>query len=372
MALSAQKVDDSLQNEIPLLPAPPLITHIKTPAIVKAVYMTSWAAGTASFQKRIFDILDTTEVNSVVIDIKDYSGKLAFKTPNNTYLTEFGSEENRIPDIVGLLQTLHEKNIYVIGRIAVFQDPYFVQKFPDLAVKRKSDGGVWKDKKGISWIDVGAKEVWDYVIAISKEAHSLGFDELNFDYIRFPSDGNMSDIYYPKSHGREKPVVMREFFSYLYDNLKLNLGSQGVGSVKNEDEKKDEIMISADFFGLTTTSKDDLNIGQVFEDALPFFDFVSPMVYPSHYPPTYNGYKNPADHPYEIVKFAMDSAVLRATNASTTPQKIRPWLQDFDLGADYTKDMVRAQMKATYDAGLTSWMLWDPRNIYTKEALLKE
>ena len=130
---------------------------------------------------------------------------------------------------------------------------------------------------------------------------------------------------------------------------------------------------------MTTTAEHDMNIGQVLELALPYFDYVSPMVYPSHYPFTWNGFANPAEHPYEVVKIAMLSAVKREMVwnllqglASTTPSKMRPWLQDFNLGATYGPDKVQAQIKATYDVGLNSWMLWSASNQYTKEALLLE
>ena len=132
------------------------------------------------------------------------------------------------------------------------------------------------------------------------------------------------------------------------------------------------IKISADLFGMTTTNTDDLNIGQILEDALNNFDYVSPMVYPSHYPPTFLGFAKPAEKPYEVVKYSMDQAFTRAINASSTPLKLRPWLQDFDLGAVYTADMVRAQIQATYDAGLNSWMIWDAGNTYTVGAFLPE
>lgn len=366
--LSSKVIDEAI---IPTpLETPFVATHIETPKEVKAIYMTSWVGGTPKIRENLISIIDATEINSVVIDIKDYTGKIAFKTPDNEYLTNVGSQENRIPNVSDLLQTLHEKDIYVIGRIAVFQDPYFVEKHPDLAVKRKSDGKIWKDRKGIPWIDAGSKEVWDYVIEISKEAYKLGFDEINFDYIRFPSDGNMMDIQYPFSEGKIKSEVMKEFFSYLNQHLKNFKPETSGGFLQKINKKTDSIVISADLFGLTTSSRDDLGIGQILEDALLYFDYVAPMIYPSHYPPTFNGYKNPADHPYEIVKFALDSAVVRAENATTTKNKIRPWLQDFDLGAVYTKEMVRAQIQATYDAGLNSWMLWDPKNLYTREALL--
>jgi hypothetical protein len=123
---------------------------------------------------------------------------------------------------------------------------------------------------------------------------------------------------------------------------------------------------------MVTTNTDDLGIGQVLERALPYFDYIAPMVYPSHYPATFLGYKNPAEHPYEVIEYAMGSAVKRLNTASTTPLKLRPWIQDFNLGATYDAEKVRAQIKATYDVGLTSWMLWDPKNQYTRGALLPE
>ncbi|MBU6431174.1 hypothetical protein KGQ29_02230 [Patescibacteria group bacterium] len=330
------------------------ISHLNTPSQVKGIYLTNWVAGDKSLRDPLVKIADDTEINSVVIDIKDYTGRIAFEV-FDPLLKDVGSYEKRIADMKDFIEELHKKNIYVIGRISVFQDRYLVGKRPDLAVKRKSDGGVWKDFKGISWLDPGAKEVWDYVIALAKESHDIGFDELNFDYIRFPSDGNMKDIYYPWSKDKRKTEVIREFFAYLREKLG-NIGAP----------------LSADLFGMTTVSSYDLNIGQNLENALKYFDFVSPMVYPSHFPPYFNGYKNPAGKPYEVVKFAMDSAVDRAIKASTTPFKLRPWLQDFDLGAIYDPPMVRAQIQATYDAGLDSWMLWNASNKYTSKALDKQ
>ena len=143
-------------------------------------------------------------------------------------------------------------------------------------------------------------------------------------------------------------------------------------TLSTEVKKDQNIPISADLFGLTTEAKDDMGIGQVWEKALPYFDFLDPMIYPSHYPPGQDGYKNPAEHPYEIINKALQGAVLKTKNANQDINKIRPWLQDFDLGAVYTKEMVDAQIQATYDNGLKSWMLWDSKNKYTPSALKLE
>jgi len=331
-------------------PPPPKISHIETPESVKALYMTNWVAGNVKRRDVLVKLVDDTELNSIVIDIKDYTGKIGFKT-DNAKLNEIGSEENRIPDVKDFIQTLHDKGIYVIGRISVFQDSYLVKKFPEYAVKTGS-GSVWKDYKGVSWLDVDAKPVWDYIVEIGNESYKIGFDELNFDYIRFPSDGNMKDIAYPYSEGKVKSEAMEEFFSHI-DNI----------------FRPRNIPISADLFGMTTTNTDDLGIGQVLEDALEHFDFVAPMVYPSHYPANFNGWKNPAAKPYEIIYFSMGSAYERAVAASTTPMKLRPWLQDFSInGTSYTSDMVRAQKQAVYDVGLNSWMMWNASNNYTTSA----
>lgn len=335
--------------------------HIKTPKNVKAIYMTSWIAGTPSLRERLVKIADETEINSIVIDIKDYTGKITFKV-EDPYLLEVGAIENRIPDIREFIEYLHSKNIYIIGRISVFQDPHYVSKYPKFAVRRESDGEIWKDYKGISWLDAGSKEVWDYTIAIAKESYRIGFDELNFDYIRFPSDGDMNDIEYPFSEEKiladllyGKAEVMKSFFIYLASGMK------DTGAI-----------LSADMFGMVTTNPDDLNIGQVLEYAEPYFDYIAPMTYPSHYPAGFNSYPNPNKEVYGVVKYSMDSAVKKMKNASSSLDKLRPWLQDFDYGGNYDIAEVRAQIQAVYDSGLTSWMLWDPSNIYTRDALLNE
>jgi len=331
-------------------------THIDTPDQVKGVYMTSWVAGTPSLRANIIKLIDDTELNTVVIDIKDDTGRISFEVID-PLLIEIGSEDNRIKDLREFIESLHEKNIYVIGRVAAFQDPYMVKNHPAIAVKRASDGGIWKDRKGLTWVDAGAKENWDYLVAIAKESYNAGFDEIQFDYIRFPSDGNMNDISYPFSQNKIKADVIKEFFSYLHENLK------DVG-----------LKLSADLFGMTTTNPDDLGIGQLIENSFLYFDYVSPMVYPSHYPTGFHGYKNVNSVPYEVVKISLDSARERLkkfndTVASTTIE-IRPWLQDNNYPVTYTAEMVRAQIKATYDVGLDSWMLWDAANTYTRGALL--
>lgn len=328
---------------------PPKPKHIATPEPVKAIYMTSWVAGTPKWRAELVDFVKKTEINSIVIDVKDYSGLISFDT-GDSFIKEAGSEEIRVKDMKDFIETLHDAGIYAIARITVFQDPYYSKKHLDQAVQKNS-GLIWKDKKGLSYMDPASREYWDYIIKIARASEKAGFDELNFDYIRFPSDGNMRDIKFPIAGNRPKVEVLSEFFKYL-DNALQDL----------------PVPLSADVFGMVATNYDDLNIGQVLEDIAPYFDYIAPMVYPSHYPPTFQGYKNPAAHPYEIVHFSISKAAERLIAASSTPAKLRPWLQDFDLGATYDAAKVRAQIQAVYDSGLSSWLVWDAANKYTRGA----
>ncbi|MFA6514833.1 MAG: putative glycoside hydrolase [Candidatus Paceibacterota bacterium] len=331
------------------------VTHIATPEHVRALYMSGWVAGSKDFRDSLIKIIDQTELNSVVIDIKDSTGRLSFEI-NDPEIKKIGSAEGRIKNINELITLLHSKNIYIIGRISTFQDPYLTKLKPEWAIKRLSDGGVWKDRKGLSFLDPTNKNVHGYILSIAKNSYEIGFDELNFDYIRYPSDGNMKDINYNLATGKTRADNIETFFKYLSEELK----------------KDENIPISGDLFGLTTEVNNDMGIGQVWEKALPYFDYLCPMVYPSHYPSNHAGYKNPALYPYEVVNRALLGAIAKTKAINQPVAKIRPWIQDFDMGATYTKEMVKAQIKATYDNGLNSWLLWDPSNKYTPSALKLE
>ncbi|MDP2860634.1 MAG: putative glycoside hydrolase [bacterium] len=330
----------------------------REPLLVKAVYVTFRTAGNDRINE-IINLIKRTELNAIVIDLKDYTGRIPFET-NNEIIKNAGSEKIFIADIKGLVKRLHKGNIYTIARIAVFEDDYLSRERTDLALKRV-DGGIWEDNNGLAWVDPASQEVWDYNLEVAKEAIKVGFDEINFDYIRFPSDGNMTNIVYPFWDGKTlKKEVIRHFFEYVNQRMKP-LG----------------IPISADLFGLTLTSTNDLGIGQWLEYAVPNFDYICPMVYPSHYQPTFLGFQNPAEHPYEVIYDGLKKGNERITSLSATfpgkpMAKLRPWLQDFNMGAIYDARMIELQKKATYDAGGFGWLLWNPRNIYTENALHKE
>lgn len=347
---------DQSVDEYPVIDTPATITHIATPESVKALYMTSWVAGTGTLRDKLLDIARKTEVNSIVFDIKDYTGKIAYPV-EDPKLIEIGSSEKRIPNLREFTNMLHKDNLYIIGRVAVFQDPYFVSIHPEYAVKRATDkNAIWKDRKGISWIDAGEVKVWEYLADIARDAYAQGVDEIQFDYIRYPSDGNMKDIYFPASEGKVKAEVLKSFFEYLHSNFSNRTP-----------------VISADLFGMTATNTDDLGIGQNLEYALMNFDYVCPMVYPSHFPATWNGYKDPQSVPKEVIVASMGKAVERAKIQGIDPLKLRPWLQYFGLyGAKYTEKDIRAQIEGTYEVGLTSWMMWDPSNKYLVGGFLPE
>ncbi len=327
-----------------------IITHTETPENVIGVYFTNWAAGTKSYQDRLDNIINTTDVNTVVIDIKDYTGKIGFKT-DNTLINEIGSSEERIRNIEEYFNYLHSKDIYIIGRLAVFQDTHYVEKYPESAVKTL-DGKIWRDRKKIPWVEAGNEEYWNYILEIAKEAHKMGFDEINFDYIRFPSDGNMKDISYAHMEGRTRREVMKSFYEFLNTNM-----------------KEANITHSADLFGLVTTASDDLGIGQYLEDALPYFDYILPMVYPSHFADSWYNIPKPGKEPGKVISLSMAKALERTIAAGYDANKLRPWIQDFDLGATYTEQLVKDQIQASLDLGINSFILWDPAIKYQLGAL---
>ena len=364
----------------PAKPEPPPVTHLPTPVTVKALYVTACYAADSTLREKLVKIADETEINALVIDIKDWSGTVVFfpEEPDVAALAT-GAPAGApsgcvVSDMRAFVAELHARQIYAIARLTVFQDPRYAPLHPEQAVQN-ADGSVWKDRKGIAFVDVGAKPYWNFVVGLSKSAYAIGFDEVNFDYVRYPTDGDIREAVYPHSgaaiaadpvDGRRRSL--RAFFEYL--DAALPDGAP---------------VTSVDLFGMTTNAADDMGIGQYLEDAMASFDAVAPMVYPSHYPATWNGYPNPNDNPGGVVFDAMTFAVDRGNALiapTTTPEhvraravpsrQLRAWIQDFDYGGDYDAADVRAQIDATARAGAPSFMVWDPANRYTSAALLPE
>ena len=363
-SLKGETIENNTQT-VPLEPAIDAVEkapvlHVDTPEKVLGVYVTACAAATPSYKNSIIKLLEETELNSVIIDIKDFSGTISIPTDNPLLADGLTGKGCKVKDMEEFVAQLHEMNVYVIGRVTVFQDPLYAKLHNSEAIKRVSDGGLWADKNGLNYLYPGSEKVWDYVIEIAKESYSIGFDEINFDYIRFPSDGDIKNMAIPTS-GLTKADIVENFFSYLNANL-----------------KDTDIVTSADLFGMTTTNTDDLGIVQILERTLPYFDYVCPMVYPSHYPAGFNGWSNPNSVPYDLMHFVMQSAVDR-TNAlkndptqpewlreHVNPDQLRPWLQNFSLRQPpYGASEIDAQIRATNDVGLDSWLLWDASNKYT-------
>lgn len=323
----------------------------RAPTKVKGLYLTAYSAGSSAKIDEIISLMESSELNAVVIDVKDYSGYILYdsKIP---FVARHGLESVRIKNLAGLASKLHRHGIYAIARISVFQDPLLAEKVPEWAIKSKR-GGLWRDKKGLAWVDPNKKEVWNHTVSVAREVAAAGFDEINFDYIRFPTDGPMDDIVYTNGTSTRYQVV-ENFFQYL---------SQRMSDAP--------VYLSADLFGLTTEKggSDDMLIGQRLADAVKYFDYVCPMVYPSHYPRNYMDFSNPADHPYEVVFNAMKAGVAQAKGHKA---KLRAWVQAFNMGAIYDGEKIRAQIDAADAAGADGWILWNAANRYSPDGLLAE
>ncbi|HBG16034.1 MAG TPA: GTP-binding protein [Firmicutes bacterium] len=315
---------------------------------MRGVYVTGWGAGSSSLFQRLLHFTEETGINSLVIDIKDDTGFLSYQS-RIPKVNTLQSWKLKIPNPYRLLQTLKQRNIYPIARLVVFKDPFLAETRPDLALKQKN-GDIWRDYKGLAWVDPHSKEVWEYNIEIAKEAICLGFPEIQFDYVRFASDGDLSNCVYPHSEGKSKEDVIKEFLLYAREEL------EPLGAV-----------ISADVFGLACSAADDLRIGQKLEKIAEAVPVISPMVYPSHYAKGSYGLGNPDLFPYETVLQSMKDASRRLDGY---PVKLRPWLQDFSLGSKYGKKQIEAQIQAVYDAGVRDWIFWNPSCRYEIEKYL--
>ncbi|MFA6485890.1 MAG: putative glycoside hydrolase [Candidatus Magasanikbacteria bacterium] len=320
------------------------------PIKVKGLYLTAYSAGNLKKIDEIIGLIERTELNSIVIDIKDYSGYVLYDS-QLPFVIKNKLKDTRVKNMRALIAKLKSHNIYTIARVSSFQDPILAEKKPEWAIKSKSDPTKsWRDKNNLAWVNAARPEIWDYIVSIAKEAAKLGFDEINLDYIRFPTDGNMSDILYELG-GRQRYEVIADFFKYFSEQM-----------------KDQPVYLSADLFGLTTEKygEDDMRIGQRLGDAVKFFDYVCPMVYPSHYPANYLNFKNPADHPYEVVYSAMSAGVKQASGQKA---RLRAWVQAFNMGAIYDSDKISAQIRASDDARADGWILWNARNVYSDVGL---
>jgi hypothetical protein len=311
---------------------------------VKGLYVTAWKAGDTRFVDRLMAMMGQTGLNALVIDVKDDTGVIGYSSTVALAQTIGAGKQCYQPE--RLLERLQRERIYPIARIVVFKDPLLADKRRDLAVLN-SRGGLWRDRRGMRWVNPYNKAVWDYNVALAQEAALLGFKEIQFDYVRFTSDGALQECRYPGADGRTKGEVIRDFLAYAAQEL------QGSG-----------VRLSADVFGLTCSVKGEMGIGQVFEAIAAQVDVICPMVYPSHYAKGTYQLADPDTKPYETVYRSLTDARRKLEAQGNRSVIIRPWLQDFSLESIYNRVQLEAQVKAVYDAGLTEWLFWNPHNNY--------
>ncbi|HVM91142.1 MAG TPA: putative glycoside hydrolase [Verrucomicrobiae bacterium] len=312
--------------------APVGVDHVSVPNEVRGIYWTAETARTKRADELTAYMLKTG-LNTAVIDIKMDNGEVDFP-PTST------------------LETLAADGIYRIARIPVMRDSTYGLAHPEDTIHSTS-GKPWRDKTGAIWLNPSRPGVADYNLELAREAYAAGFDEIQFDYVRFASDGALSAI--AKTDAEKtmtKEEIMKAFFNRVGDAL-----------------KQESIPVSFDLFGVTFLSNNEVGIGQHMEDVYPNADYVSPMAYPSHYWPGYLGYANPAVHPYEVVKDTLDKGAAQLLmnhdlSPTSTRPHFRPWIQDFDIGAVYTAPMIEAEIKAARDAGASGFLIWNARNVY--------
>jgi hypothetical protein len=334
----------------------PRVVHVPTPDTLRGLYVNRWAA-LGSKLNRLIDVAKTTEVNALVIDVKDDRGFVLYKS-DVPLAREIGADTAdghwmSRTRLRAVLDTMVAHGIYPIARIVVAKDPLLASSKLELAIKRKSDLKPWLDKNGHPWLDPHQRAVWQYAVDLAREAHELGFSEVQFDYVRFPDEKRLiSETVYPLANGRTRAQVIRDQLGFVRSALKP-LGMR----------------VTADVFGLTATDTTDMGIGQRWEMFVDQVDVVLPMIYPSHFARGTYRLRNPNAHPYETIDRALKDAISRSDSVKNAA-KIIPWYQDFTLGAPrYGVPQIRAQKKAGYDNGFHSWILWNPKSNYTIAAL---
>lgn len=318
------------------------------PAAVRGIFLNSWAFGSSRFHQ-LLRLADTTEVNTFVIDVKDDTGYLTYRSAVPTAIAIGANGQLRAPDARSRLALMRERGIHAVARIVVAKDPLLARQKPEWAV-RHQDGGLWADRLRFNWVDAFHDSVWVYAAELAEEAVQLGFDEIQYDYVRFPDE--------PRSRLATAVFAARRGDESSRDGVRRNL------ALLAERTRALGVPFTIDVFGLTTSATGDLGIGQVWEDLVTTADVVLPMVYPSHYGPGVYGVSHPNSEPYRMVRRAVEDG-LRRSAAIPGAAEIRPFLQAFTLGPPrYTPWHVREQIRAVEEAGLASWVLWNPRSAY--------
>ncbi|MBE7718710.1 putative glycoside hydrolase [Lacrimispora indolis] len=334
----------------------------KKPVKVKGIYISGYMAGSEGLQA-ILDKIQGTEINTVVIDVKNDDGRITFAMEDAPTVNEIGATEKYIKDIDSLMAQLKARGLYTIARVVAFRDPYLAEKKPEWGLKNK-DGSLHRDNKGLAWVNPYRTEVWDYLVEVGTQASKAGFDEVQFDYIRFSTDSSMKQVVFDDedTRGRSKTDIITEFIQYAYEKL-----------------SSQNIFVSADVFGTIIGSKVDAEaVGQIYHEMAGHLDYICPMIYPSHYGDGNFGIDHPDMEPYRTIRAALKLSkqdLESAKEAGKHQAIVRPWLQDFT--ASYLKNYIpygakeiRAQIQAVYDAGYDEWILWSASNRYTWDGFL--
>lgn len=334
----------------------------RVPVKAKGIYISAYVAGTPAMVDNLIAELDRTEASALVIDLKDDFGRVACEM-DSPLVNEVGSVKVYIRNVEALMEKLKEHDIYTIARIPAFRDAWLGEHRPEWCIQ-KADGSVFKDRDGNAWVNPYKKEAWDYLVEIATEAGKIGFDEVQFDYVRFCTEKGMRDAVFDEAdvQGRSRTDIICEFMAYAYEKLKA-----------------EGLFVSADVFGAIINSSVNADaVGQIYGELAKHMDYISPMIYPSHYADGNYGIDHPDMHPYETISAALADSrkeLYFAGLDGSHVAKVRPWLQDFTASwlanhISYGGEQVREQIQATYDAGYDEWLLWDASCKYEWDGLL--
>lgn len=320
---------------------------------VRAIYVPSDVAGDEQRWEETLQLLESTEINAVVLDVKDENGIVHFDTAVSL-AGEIGAAQPGY-DLESCLEDLADRDIYAIARMVVFDDPLLASQRPDLAIKDLGSGESWTTWDGSAWVNSLNEEVWQYNIDLATEVAAAEFDEIQFDYLRFPTDGPIEVADYGTALD---PAVRVEAMTEFLTRIQAALGTS-------------QVFIAATVTGVGVWDESDNGIGQDLDEIVPLVDVVSPMLYPAHFPPGTFGYDFPNDHPHEIVRVNLEHTRERFGSSAF---KFRPWLQDFStgVGINYGSEEVRAQIDAAEQYGRSGWMLWNDASDYSSAALASQ
>jgi hypothetical protein len=312
----------------------------------KALYLSFFGIGDRTLRQDALKLIEETEINALVIDVKGDRGMIPYKS-SVSLAAEVGAQRIvTITDVNDLMKSLKARGIYTIARIVVFKDNLLALGRPDLAVKTRN-GKIWHDREDLAWADPFQREVWNYNIDIAVEAARYGFDEIQFDYVRFPDAVGLQFSMPNTEENRVKAIS--GFLAEARKRLAIY-----------------NVFLAADIFGYVCWNHNDTSIGQRLEGMAALVDYISPMLYPSGFHYGIPGYRIPVAHPYEIVYLSLKRARERT---GYPPIRFRPWLQAFrDYAFDgrhFTGNEVRKQINAAEEFGSNGWMLWNPRNVYS-------